>query len=233
MLVQLGATALYAILDQISRNQCPVGVLVGKHDETSIYIASAFELKWLGQSIDYDYLSKRLKLLLAVFDNVSLVGLYLTTGEAPTHILEDFRVNGDVLPPIYISINDKEIECFSFKDHSPLLVNILAEDTETIATKTLHLHANYTGDEPELTQVTEEATAYSLQQLERKIRAILAAENLGEEAERDLVYLANKLSFSNGEDRSLELITSRLSILTNLLSVTRAANAYFTPKTAR
>lgn len=234
MLVQLRATALYAILDQISRNSTAAGVLVGSESEDGLLVADVFELKWLGLTIDYDNLNKRLRLLLAVSPTASLVGLYLINGKPPQAAIDDFRQNGDRLPPIYVLFQEKDVQCFASSNHTPVPFTILAESTETIATGTLHSHANYTQDEPELTQVSEEAVVYSLEQLEHRVRQLLATDNLSPDAERDLVYLANKLSSapeSKGGD--LELVSSRLAVLTNLLAVARAANVHFAPRAGR
>lgn len=234
MLVKVRATALYAILDQISRNASPVGVLIGSQSDDLVTVTDVFELKWVQHTIDYEYLTKRLRLLLAVSPNATLVGLYLTTEEPPLEALTDFIRNNDAPPPIYLTFHETKIKCFSSSDHSPLAATIVAEGTETIATKTLHLHANYTKDEPELTQVKEEAVAYSLEQLEQKVRLLLSTEDTTPETERDLVYLMNRLSSApEASEENLELISSRLAILTNLLSMTRTANAYFAPKTGR
>lgn len=228
MIVQLKATALYAILDQISRNASLAGVLVGSESDDSILVADVFELKWLDHKIDYDNLNKRLRLLLVVSPQASLVGLYLTDGKPPLGAIEDFKQYGDTLPAIYVLFQGKDIKCYTCSEHLSVPMTILAESTEAIATNTIHSHANYTKDEPELTQVSEEAVVLSLDQLESRVRKLLKATELSADTERDLVYLANKLSTSpKSTPDDLELISSRLAILTNLLSATRAANTHF------
>ncbi|PVH17979.1 uncharacterized protein CXQ87_000888 [Candidozyma duobushaemuli] len=233
MLVQLKATALYAISDQTSRNTS-VGVLVGEERESSIVVADAFELKWSAHKIDYDNLNKRLRLLSVVSPQASLVGLFSTDQEAPQAAIDDFKKYGDRLPPIYVSLRGKDLKCYSSSNHTAVPLTIIAESTEAIATNTIHSHANYTKDEPELTQVSEEAAVYSLEQLERRVQRLLETENLSDSAEKDLVYLANKLSSApQNDDGDLELVSSRLAILTNSLSTSRAANAHFAPRATR
>lgn len=228
MNVQVQALTLYAISDQISRNSsCKYGVLVGTRSGNDIRVNDAFELEtWT--SINFSYLEKRLALLQAVSPRTSLVGLYtIGVEQLPDTILPQFQSKG-METPIYIAFQKdlSEFECYD-SDKKKLQVSVVAEETEEIATSTIHSHYNYTKEEPELTQENEEGLVLSLKQLEKKMRVVLENPSNNAETDRQLVYLANKLANFQGKVSGdlYQLLSSHLSLLSNQLSAVNAAHA--------
>lgn len=225
MNVQVQALTLYAISDQISRNSCSYGMLIGTQTDNLIRVKDAFELKFDNGSIDFAYTSKRLALLQTVSPSLEWVGLFTIDGRSiPDAIWSQFLQS--TVPTICLTFHPemKKILCLHSITREALPVAVVAEETEEIATSTIHSHYNYTNEEPELTQENEESLALSLQQLERKVHSILAKETYSAETERKLVHLANKLSNYQGEPSdAYQLFSSQLSLLTNQLSTVGAA----------
>lgn len=238
MTVQVHPVALFAISDHVSRKSpFKFGILVGSICNSTIAIHDAFELKTDSGDPDLNYVSKRLDLLLAVTPNLRLVGIYtinpdISVNPIPQAIWLKFESSSWGIPPVYATTSkERPLEMFNSSDGSLVDADISSAASETIATSTMKNHPHYTTEESELIQKSEGEIALSLQQMKEKIDVILSLK-LTPDQENQVVYLTNKLaSFEEPPttDDSLQLLASRLSILTNQLLVSRASRAHFTP----
>lgn len=227
-MINIRPVALYAISDHIARqSRLPYGVLVGKADNSAVTVTDGFELKMDLDSgvIDFAYIDKRLNLLLAVSPNAALVGLYAASGDAPIpeQVWLQFDGSGYGRPPVYVTFSDKQLKGYLL-DLTPVKVDLSASSTETIATSTMKNHPHYSTEESELIQTSDQEVLLSLKMMGEKVRTILRSE-LTPYQESQVVHLANVLaSFEEPPSRdSLQLLSSRLAILTNQLTATQVA----------
>lgn len=239
------AVPLYAILDNFARNgELRFAALVGSSSGSSYNITSAIDLKLDSNGlVDFANLQKRLTMLAAVSSSAQLLGVCGGKLAEFDAVLQQFfqeQFFADFYLEVSENIND--MQCFDSLTKDPISVTIRPGEAEVIATSTLHNHADYSKEESELIQGSEEQLQLSLSQLEQLVKEILAKENTTADFDRQLVYLANLVSGFKQESGvgNGELLSSQLSLLTNQIAainglegqLTRRlfghlANAYF------
>ncbi|SGZ52041.1 CIC11C00000000924 [Sungouiella intermedia] len=233
MHVYIKALVLFAISDQRARKSpYNYGVLVGSTSNADTIVTDAIDIKTDDTgTVDFGYLHRRLALLLAVSSNTSVIGLYCTEDGDFDAILGQFANHQDKVPAVCVTLDSENVlKCFDSVSKDPVAATIRPGESEEIATATVHNHANYSSEDPELTQNSEETLSHSLDQLEQLIRAILASDSQGDaDADKTLVYLANLVAGYKGEATSVdhELYTSQLSLLTNELLIINGLELQF------
>lgn len=223
MHVYVKAVVLFAISDQRARIlPFKFGALVGHTSKADTIVTDAIDIKTdAAAAVDFDYLHKRLSLLLAVSPNTKLIGLYCTGDADFDVILNQFTNFQDSVPSICLSLGEdsKSLKCIDSASKDTVAVSILPGESEQIATATIHNHPNYSTEDPELFQNTEEKLMLSLEQLEQRMRMILSSPSRGSDYDRTLVYLAKLVAGykQDADSTDYELYTSNLSLLTNQL----------------
>lgn len=217
------AVPLYAILDNFGRNgELKFVALVGSSAGSTYNITSAIDLKLDSKGlVDFANLQKRLTMLAAVSSSAQLLGI--CGGKlADFHgvIQQFFQEQFSAEFYLKFTENIKDMQCFDSLTKDPIPTTIGPGEAEVIATSTLHNHADYSKEESELIQGSEEQLQLSLSQLEQLVKGILAKENTTAEFDRHLVYLANLVSGFKQESRvgNGELLSSQLSLLTNQIT---------------
>lgn len=233
MHVHFKAAALLSMSDkQARKSKLQFGALVGSVSKSDIYVTDAFDLRTDGNNIvDFEYLHKRLTLLLAVSNNANLVGLYSIEETDFESILTQFQNEGHNTPAICVTTTTDiaHLRCVDSLSNDQISVTIRPGETEEIATSTVHNHANYSKEEPELVENGEESLLLSLNQLELLTRKILASSKVSSETDRNLVHLANLVANYKAEEglndwkSNHELLTSQLCLLDNQLAAINGA----------
>lgn len=224
MHIYIKAVALFAISDKISRKSpFQFGALVGTTKKADIIVTDALDLRASDAGdVDFNYLDKRLSLLLAVSPNAQLVGLYCTEDSDFDGILHQFHNKYIAVPHVCLVLGEEvnQLKCFDSTSRERLAVTIRPGETEEIATASVHNHPNYSEEEPELAQNNEESLLLSLEQLERHTRKILDSPVSTSEIDRGMVYLANLVASykQDSTPENYELLTSHLCLLTNELA---------------
>lgn len=222
MHVYVKGVVLFAISDHRARKlPFKFGALVGNNSQADTIVTGAIDIKTDAAGVvDFDYLHKRLSLLLAVSSNAKLVGLYCTEDADFDALLNQFANHQDKVPGICVTLGGEPnlLKCIDSVSKDPLPVTILPGESEEIATSTVHNHANYSTENPDIFQNTEETLMLSLEQLEQLMRKILATPSQGSNYDRTLVYLANLVAgYKQEKGTNYELYTSQLSLITNEL----------------
>lgn len=235
--VSIRPVALYAISDHVSRKSTfEFGVLLGDQSTNSIHIFDAFELKTNSEAIDFEYLEKRIWMILAVSQNAQLVGLYATNenNPIPESFWDQFTRKESAVPPVYLIIKENEVECYCSQTREEVDLIVTPGETEEIATETVHTHKQYNSDVQHLNSATKEALLESLEHLRDRVIQILNQNSLGAEEELKLVHLAHIVCEvpQSAEDESLLFIATKLALLTNELSVIKALDIVSSRKIA-
>lgn len=218
---------MYAISDHVSRKSSyEFGVLLGDHTSGNIHIWDAFELKTNGETIDFEYLDKRLWMVLAVSQNAQLVGLYATNqrNAIPETFWDQFSQTDSGIPPVYLVIKEDNVECYCSQSREELELIIAPGETEEIATETVRTHKEYNSDVQHLNSASKEALLESLEHLRDRVVQILNEGTMSSEEELKLVHLANIACQEPpaADDESLLYVSAKLALLTNELSAIKA-----------
>lgn len=222
--VQVSSVALLQVSDQISRNQSSYGVLVGKKGE-DIAIARALPLKLNKTLVDWNHLHKHLTLTKTSLPQYELIGVYhinddTTVTEEALQVFEQFVSS---LPSIYaVFTPSSEVASFDFNTQTPLHTIINASLVESIATNSIANHRQYAED---AVLGDSEGLVISVDQLEKKVRAIVARLDAGDYSQEQLnkvVLLANKVEafkrLNHPAEDPLLLYATNLALLTTQLN---------------
>lgn len=231
MPIILRATPCIHIVDHQARTALPkYGILLGKRPACNLILSEAFDLKERNGSPDFEFLRKKLELLLKVSGQLSMVGVYSTeAADVPDRsFFEQFSNNGFPIPELFLKASDIEnIQCFSVQTGEQLQLLFAPGDAESVAVSTIQNHPNYTQEEQELSQKNEEILALSLAQLQNRVQKILQEGSKGPEHDRVLVHLAQLLTNykSLTSEDNLQLTTSHLCLLIAQLSAVNFASS--------
>lgn len=227
------AVALYAISDRLARNiPHKYAALLGTRSKDDVFVAHAVDIKTNDAGdVDFGHLHKMLQLQLAVSANTQLVGLFCAENADWDGVLAQFQAQQTPPPPLCVTLNGdvEQLQCFDSTSREVVPVTIRPGETEEIATSTVHNHANYSKQETELPQNSDQTLLQSLHQLELLTRAILDNPTGSSDFDRGVVYLANLVRGQRQfqTEDNYELVASQLGLLTNQLAAMNAWDSLF------
>lgn len=227
--VVIRAVPLYSISDHIARGSTHTyGALTGHYSGEDIIVSGAFELKTDSHEIDLTFLHKRLSLIQTVSPAARWIGIYSTaeTDQFPDQLLAQLQREHTDVPPLFLAPRDGSFECIDPQTGDKLPFVLAPGESEVIATSTVQNHPNYTQEESEVSQETEASLAQSLQQLEEKVKEIIAYSGpVLPERDRQLVHLATLLTKykGTGSTEDHQLLTSHLCLLGNQIAAVNSA----------
>ncbi|CAI5756771.1 unnamed protein product [Candida verbasci] len=239
-LVSLNSIVLLNVSDVLSRNsQSNIGILLGRFDVDKFIIRNSFELLLNdNQSIDFDYLTKKLKQYSQTYPDDYIVGLYqIDIGKNYIDDLLQWLLNFQIQDnkELITVVFDKSLKGIEAYYQNRLIKSIIeTSETESITTLTIDKHKNYAtkNKKQESISITQhnETLSITLNKLYERITKILEYfENNQDldfntriELDKLLVKLVNNFQFKqpiNNESKLLKLQLTQLSLITEQLLV--------------